>query len=157
MKLLSPIFFAVLVMGCSSASAEGETIQEAVETSSGFNTLLTVQITGFEEVTGFARMEIFNSEDGFPRDTSSSVYSASEPVNSGTVTFTIESLEPGIYAITVYHDEDGDGELDMKFFGPPSEKVGTSNDARGRMGPPSFEDACFTLGNEPLKMTITLQ
>ena len=156
MKLLFPIFFAVMVMGCGEASAEGETAQDAVETSGGVTALLTVQITGFEEITGFARMEIFSSEDGFPRDTSRSVYSASEPVNSDPVTFTIESLEPGIYAITVYHDEDGDGELDMKFFGPPSEKVGTSNNARGRMGPPSFEDACFTLGNEPLEITITL-
>ncbi len=156
MKLLFPIFFAVIVMGCGSASAEGETVQDAVEISSGVTTLLAVQITGFEEITGFARMEIFNSAEGFPRDTSSSVYSASEPVNSDPVTFTIESLEPGIYAVTVYHDEDGDGELDMKFFGPRSEKVGPSNDARGRMGPPSFEDACFELGSEPLEMIITL-
>lgn len=156
MKLLFPIFFAVLVMGCGRASADGETVQDAVETRSGVATLLTVQITGFEEITGFARMVVFNSEEGFPRDSEQSVYSASEPVNSDPVTFTIESLEPGIYAITVYHDEDGDGELDMEFYGPPSEKVGTSNDARGRMGPPSFEDACFELASEPLEMIITL-
>lgn len=156
MKLLFPILLTVIIMGCGEASAEGETVQEAVETSSEVTTLLTVQITGFEEITGFARMVVFNSEEGFPRDTAQAVYSASEPVNSDPVTFTIESLEPGIYAITVYHDEDGDGELDMKFYGPPSEKVGTSNDARGRMGPPSFEDACFTLGNEPLEIIITL-
>jgi len=156
MKLLFLILLAVIIMSCGKASAEEEDSREAAETSSGFNTLLTVQITGFEEVTGFARMEIFNSEDGFPRDTNRSVYSASEPVNSDPVTFTIESLQPGIYAITVYHDEDGDGELDMSFYGPPSEKVGTSNDARGRMGPPSFEDACFTLASEPFEMIITL-
>ena len=92
MKLLFPIFFAVIVMGCGSASAEGETVQDAVEISSGVTTLLAVQITGFEEITGFARMEIFNSAEGFPRDTSSSVYSASEPVNSDPVTFTIEMV-----------------------------------------------------------------
>ncbi len=156
MKLLFLILLAVIIMGCGKASAEGEEPREAVETSSGVTTLLTVQITGFEEISGFARMVIFNSEEGFPRDTAQGVYSASEPVNSDPVTFTIESLEPGTYAITVYHDEDGDGELDMKFYGPPSEKVGTSNDARGRMGAPSFEDACFTLASEPFEMIITL-
>ncbi|MCK5785878.1 MAG: DUF2141 domain-containing protein [Candidatus Sabulitectum sp.] len=118
--------------------------------------LLTVQITGFESTTGDVRLAVFDSEDGFPRDPEQAIYTENRPVDAFAVIFSIEALEPGTYAITVFHDEDGDGELDMKFYGPPSEKVGSSNDARGMMGPPSFEDASFELGSEPLVMTITL-
>ena len=121
------------------------------------NTLLTIDVTGFQTITGDVLLSIFNSEDGFPKDADKAVYSASLPVTSNTVTFEIESLEPGTYAATVFHDEDSDGELDRRFYGPPAEKVGASNNARGRMGPPSFEDASFELGREPLETTITLQ
>lgn len=158
MKLLFPILLIVVSTGCGEASAVQESGQEPVtaETIGEINTLLSVRIAGFDSISGYVRLVVFDSEYGFPRDTEQSVYQASEPVTSDTVLFTIDSLEPGTYAITVYHDEDGDGELDMKFYGPPSEKVGTSNDARGRMGPPGFEDASFVLGSEPLEMTINL-
>ena len=35
--------------------------------------------------------------------------------------------------------------LDNYFFGVPREQYGFSNNARGFMGPPSFEDAAFSL------------
>lgn len=156
MKFLFPILLSAIILGCGDASAESESTEEAAVTTGETSSLLTVQITGFDSITGFARLVVFDSEDGFPMDAEQSVYRASEPVESDIVTFSISTLGEGTFAITVYHDQDGDGQLDMKFYGPPSEKVGTSNDARGRMGPPSFEDASFVLGSEPLEMTITL-
>ena len=40
------------------------------------------------------------------------------------------------------HDEDGNGGMGTDWMGRPREGWGASNDARGRFGPPSFEDAC---------------
>ncbi|WP_053231349.1 DUF2141 domain-containing protein [Sandaracinus amylolyticus] len=54
------------------------------------------------------------------------------------------TLPPGRYALSLMHDEDGDGELDRDFFGVPTEGFAFSNDAPvGLGGPPSFERACF--------------
>lgn len=119
-------------------------------------TLLTVNVTGFDKIEGSVRLAFYDSEDGFASDFEKALFIAAEPVTSETVIFTFDFLPAGVYAFSVYHDEDDDGELDMKFYGPPSEKVGASNNATGRMGPPSFEDASFVLGSEPLEMSINL-
>ena len=120
-------------------------------------TLLTVEVTGFEEQSGEARLAVFGPGDSFPMEIEEAVYKEIKPVDSDPLVFTISSLSPGTYAIYAYHDKDGDGELDMHWYGPPSEKVGVSNNATGFAGPPSFDDASFELGSEPLVLTLSLR
>lgn len=50
------------------------------------------------------------------------------------------NLLPGYYAIQVYHDENGNGDLDKNAIGVPTEKYGFSNNARGLFGPPDLDD-----------------
>jgi len=40
-------------------------------------------------------------------------------------------------------------------FGAPQEAFGFSNNVRGTLGPPDFEEAAFTLESDSLSMTIT--
>jgi uncharacterized protein (DUF2141 family) len=56
--------------------------------------------------------------------------------------------------VAVWHDADGDGELDSNFLGLPREPVGASNNATGRFGPPSFDDAAFDYRSATLRQTI---
>jgi uncharacterized protein (DUF2141 family) len=56
------------------------------------------------------------------------------------------NLEPGRYAIIVFHDVNANGRLDKNFFGVPTEAYGFSNHAQGFLGPPSFDDAAIWLG-----------
>lgn len=62
-------------------------------------------------------------------------------------------LPAGRYAVAAYQDENGNGKLDKSFFGTPTEPYGFSNDARGTMGPPPFDDAAVTL---EVKTTATI-
>jgi uncharacterized protein (DUF2141 family) len=57
----------------------------------------------------------------------------------------IDSLPSGTYAIQYYHDINSNGKLDTGAFGIPEEGYGSSNDARGFMGPPDFVDMIFEL------------
>ena len=61
--------------------------------------------------------------------------------------FTINNLPEGVYAISAYHDENENQKLDTGWFGIPKERYGCSNDAKGNMGPPKYEDAKFQLSN----------
>lgn len=54
-------------------------------------------------------------------------------------------VQPGSYALMVYHDENGNGQLDKAANGMPLEGYGFSRNARGHWGPPSFEDARFDI------------
>ena len=67
-----------------------------------------------------------------------------EMVEPGSVTYRYE-LPPGTYAIGIFHDANLNNQLDNYFFGVPREQYGFSNNARGFMGPPSFEDAAFSV------------
>lgn len=45
------------------------------------------------------------------------------------------------FAIAVYHDKNDNEQLDRSAVGIPTERYGFSNAARGKLGPPAFEEA----------------
>lgn len=61
-----------------------------------------------------------------------------------TAETTFGDLPAGTYAIAVYHDKNGNGDLDT-FLAIPREDYGFSNDARSLVGPPSFKSAAVEL------------
>jgi len=67
-------------------------------------------------------------------------------------------LPLGTYAVTAFYDADNDDELDTNFLGQPREPVAMSNNAvGGKFGPPSYDDAAFVLGAEPLIQHMTIK
>jgi uncharacterized protein (DUF2141 family) len=63
--------------------------------------------------------------------------------HEGSVRAVFKDVPAGEYAISVFHDANGNGKLDTNFIGIPKEGVGASNDAMGSFGPPSFQKAKF--------------
>lgn len=51
-------------------------------------------------------------------------------------------LTPGMYALVVVHDRNGDGVMEKTFLGLPQEGYGLSNNPRPLLVP-RFEDAVF--------------
>lgn len=76
-------------------------------------------------------------------------------VNGERVRIVYTGLPAGRYAVTMYHDENGNGQLDKNMMGIPRERVGFSRDARGRMGPPSFADAAIDV-QQDTALLVTL-
>ena len=61
------------------------------------------------------------------------------------------SLEDGVYAVAVFHDENENGKLDMKkiiFIDAPAEGFGFSNSPKLMKGAPDFEDCAFEVDGE---------
>jgi uncharacterized protein (DUF2141 family) len=69
--------------------------------------------------------------------------------------FVFEGLTPGRYAIAVFHDLNGNGELDMIPPGLPTEPYGFSNDV-GRFRPPDFEAALVGVGEGRTTVVVNL-
>jgi len=76
--------------------------------------------------------------------------------DDGRCAFVFQGLTTGEYAVSAIYDEDMDGELDTGFFRIPTEKIGFSNNATGRFGPASYEDARFLLSSTNTAITINL-
>jgi len=66
------------------------------------------------------------------------------PIIDKKCSVNIDSLQSGKYAVQYYHDKNSNGKLDTGAMGIPEEGYGSSNDARGFMGPPDFQDMILT-------------
>jgi uncharacterized protein (DUF2141 family) len=107
---------------------------------------IRIEIKGFEELTGKLSIGLFNDPDNFPKKSDNNLGMELE-ITDSTMIHVIDNLEPGEYALAIYHDENGNGKLDSNFLGMPTEDYVFSNYATGSFGPPSFEDAKFILAD----------
>jgi uncharacterized protein (DUF2141 family) len=73
-------------------------------------------------------------------------WSASAPAQAGGTTVVVKGVPAGTWAVLAWQDENGNNELDRNLIGIPKEPYGFSRDARGKFGPPSFEDAAIEVG-----------
>lgn len=105
---------------------------------------LTVSLNSLQSDDGMAYASLFNSESTFLKE---GITYKRAPIVDGTATFQFRDLPDGAYAISCFHDEDGDGELTMNMGVIPAEPYGISNNAKGIFGPPKWEDAKFLLAD----------
>jgi uncharacterized protein (DUF2141 family) len=117
---------------------------------------LHVVVTGFRESAGRLALAVFDSEESYEAR-EPAVTKAFVPVIGGVSRWDASLPRAHRYVVLAYHDENGNGELDMRrFFGIPKEPVGISNNARAPFGPPTFEAASFML-TEGRTIEIELQ
>lgn len=114
------------------------------------NANLTVSVSGLKNNTGMVKVGLYNSEGTFLKSTYKSITSEIKN-NSATVTFI--DVPKGEYGISAYQDENSNGKLDKNMMGIPSEDFACSNNAKGFMGPPGYEDAKFNI-NKNSKIDI---
>lgn len=67
------------------------------------------------------------------------------------------NVSPGRYAVIAYQDQNRNGRLDLRMFGPPLEPHGASNDPPPRIGPPRFGDMAFSVDERPRDIAIVLR
>lgn len=113
---------------------------------------LTIKIEEVDSDDGLMFVSMYNKEVDF-LDKSYKGTKSKIANNSCEVTFT--DLPKGTYAVSIFHDENDNGKLDSNFLGIPKEDYGCSNNAKGFMGPPKWNDAKFEL-RENKSITITL-
>lgn len=67
------------------------------------------------------------------------------------------TLPLGEYAASAFFDSNGNGELDTNLIGVPKEPIAISNNAKPGFAGPSYADAAFTLGLEPLLQRLIVR
>ena len=63
----------------------------------------------------------------------------------------------GSYVVSGFQDFDGNGVISGNFLGIPKEPFGFSNDAKGRFGPPKWQDAVFVFNKSNQEITLRLK
>ena len=118
---------------------------------------VTITVTDLRNTKGVVMACMTTKESIFPkcrRDPNShrTVVKAAD-----TITIRFDDVEPGDYAIALLHDENEDGKANRVLGMAPKEGYGFSRDAPVRMAPPNWDDAVFTVGSAPQKLTIKMR
>lgn len=126
--LLLQVLFSCYTIVASGQSEEGHSLK--------------VKVTNIKKGEGMIRIAAYSPEQEFLGD--KIVDGVNMEVNeAGFVMAIFDNLPLGTYALSLYHDQNSNGELDANFFGIPKEPYGFSNDARGTFGPPKYTAAQF--------------
>ncbi len=117
---------------------------------------LTVVIEGVAHDRGAIYLALYDRAETFLDEAHSRRRARCPARVGGPVRFTWHGLPPGDYAVTAYHDEDGNGHLNLLLGVAPAEGFGLSNNPPLR-GRPSFEQARVRLPDDRLVLSITLR
>jgi len=115
---------------------------------------LTVRVQDISSAQGSIMVALYDGAGTFLRKP---VQTARADAAAGSVDIVIKDLPAGGYGIAVFHDANGDGKMDRNAIGIPVEDHAFSNNARGVMGPPSFEQVKFALPDAGATATISLR
>jgi uncharacterized protein (DUF2141 family) len=138
--------FLVLVLSFQSAQAEELT------------GILMVEISGLKDASGNVYIAVYDSDSTWLSD--DMVLNQKVDIADaldGDLVRTELLLPLGDYALSVFYDQDGDGELKTNFIGMPKEPIALSNNAVAKFGPPKYSDAVFSLGAQPIIQSLSIK
>ena len=116
---------------------------------------LNVKVTGVRDDAGQIKLMLFDRAEGFRKEDKARAVLV-RPASSGQIEARFTELPAGKYAVIAYHDENGDGQLNLRFGMFPKEGYGLSNNPK-LSGPPRFADAACDLDQTPLSLDIRLK
>jgi uncharacterized protein (DUF2141 family) len=118
---------------------------------------VSVTVSGIQNQKGTIYLALFNNSKSFPIK-GKQYKGVRLEANGSSVNYVFKNLPKGKYAVSVYHDENGNGRLDKNIFGAPTEAYAFSRNARGYFGPPNFTAAAiFVHTNQKRNLTIDLR
>jgi len=105
--------------------------------------------------TGKINIAVYRNGDEFPSN-KFKVKGLSGEASNGKCEFQFDAIPFGSYAVAIYQDVNGNGELDKGMFGIPKEPFAFSNNFRPRFGGPTFEKCKFDFvkDNQDLKIEM---
>ncbi len=115
----------------------------------------TVKISGVKKLSGSVRIAIFDNKENWLKKP---VHTAVLPAGQNNIVeYTNTNVSYGEYAIAVYHDVNGNGEMDRNFIGLPKEPYGFSNNARGSFGPAKWKKAKISINTSEQQHQIKIK
>jgi len=138
------IILLIITLGCEKNEDFGDSTQEIVDDSD--LTSLQIDIFDFSNLDGNLAIAIFNNESDFDSGLDSFLDSII-PVADFNMTILIPHVDPGTYAVSVFHDADESGDITFGGFLSliPQEGFGFSNNPNIGMSQPSFNDCSFQI------------
>lgn len=105
---------------------------------------ITAEVTGLRNADGILQFALYNTKGSIPDEHYRKYYRLLKTeITNRSAKITFQDVPAGIYAVNIFHDENGNGKIDKGFL-LPKEGIGFSNyESIGLRNKPSFEKASF--------------
>lgn len=117
---------------------------------------LNLKVTNIKKAVGDIYVAVFSDEKAYMKDDQRFAEAIAKVETEGEVDIQLQ-IPIGKYAVTIFHDVNGDAELSTNFIGIPKEPYGFSNNPKSTFGPPSFEESVFEFKEDGQQIEIELK
>ena len=117
---------------------------------------LDIQLSGLRNLRGTVHVCLTRDPAFFPDCTGDPRAIRRTVATAQAGRIEIAAIAPGNYALSLIHDENGNGRLDT-FLGIPREGFGFSRNPRIRMGPPRFDECVFQVAGARASTLVTVK
>ena len=118
---------------------------------------LQIEFTNLREAKGSIYVAVYDRYEGFLTPEKAIVKKIVPLTKKGTMRVSLDNLPPGRYAISSFHDVNGNGQLDTNWAGIPNEPYGFSNNARPKFRAPSWNETVFNLSSAGSSISIRME
>jgi uncharacterized protein (DUF2141 family) len=115
---------------------------------------ISIKVKDIDNSGGKLYIGLYNKKKDF-KDILKTYKNSIVDINSSTLKVIFKNVPKGFYAISLFHDKNGNGELDKNLFGVPTEGYGFSNNIRHMFRGANFEESKFEL-NEDREVVINI-
>ena len=127
-QCLNALILAALCMGFRSSVEESGT--------------LIIRVDNIEQTGGFIWIGMYDSEDTYMVK-EKAIVKGIDVTKTGKISFELDTLSYGRYALALFHDVNGNGELDRNLIGIPSEPYAFSQKPKSKWRLPRFREIAF--------------
>jgi len=117
---------------------------------------LTVEMSGFANDAGLARIIVMAGSDGYHGITPAYRVD-SVAITDGVAIWHADDIDPGRYSVIAHHDKNANGDLDRPFLSLPLEPYGYSQGVWTSMGLPDWDAVSFSVADEPVRQQIQMR
>lgn len=144
---------AVLVLFFGAPWALAHTNEEST------NIRFTLKLNELKNKQGLVCVSLFSNEEGFPADGQRATFSKCFPTqdigDNGELGFEAPLAES--YALALFHDQNGDRQLNTGAFGIPLEGFAFSNNPKIRFSAPKFNDCSFMASETNVTLSLDIK
>ena len=120
-------------------------------------TYIWVHVDGLKNTKGTVTASLYDDDERNFLKKGHRIAKEREPASTDTVIVCMPAPGPGTYAVALYHDENANRKFDRNWYGKPMEGHAFSNDAKGRLGPPSYKAAAFTAEGSEIEIHVRMR
>lgn len=121
------------------------------------DTWINVAVEGLRSSSGLVAITLYADNSRKFLVKNGSLYVGRVPAHAGTTTGCIFVPKPGVYAIAIYHDENGNQLFDRTGIGLPAEGYGFANNPSTLAGLPSFQSVRLAIPKSGLLTRVRIK